>query len=167
MGNHFEQTISDLQAEIRVKEEELAAVKQTVNMLCDRAGRDQLYQIADIGSDAQLSQISSDTFYGQPLNSSIRSVLEMRRAAGNGPAKVREIYDTLVKGGYEFDAKNDDNAMRGLRISLGKSTHTFHKLPNGDYGLIEWYPAIKSRSSKNSDSNDESIKEGGDAVCDQ
>ena len=33
--------------------------------------------------------------------------------------------------------------MDSLRISLGKSSHTFHKLPNGQYGLLEWYPNVK------------------------
>lgn len=155
MTSHLDQTIADLQAEIRATEEELNAVKQTVNMLCLRAGRDELYVISEAGRDDQLDQIKSDTFYGQPLNSSVRKILEMRKAAGKGPAKVREIYDALCKGGYEFDAKNAENAMRGLRISLGKSSRDFHKLPNGEYGMTDWYPSVKvaKSSAKSADDN--------------
>lgn len=154
MSSHLDQTITDLQNEIRAKEDELNAVKQTVNMLCIRAGRDELYTISNSGIDEQLDHIKSDTFYGQPLNSSVRKILEMRKAAGNGPAKVREIFDALCKGGYEFDAKSDENAMRGLRISLGKSSRDFHKLPNGEYGMTEWYPAVKNAKTKSSTQED-------------
>lgn len=162
MSSHLDQTIADLQSEIRAKEVELNAVKQTVNMLCIRAGREELFVISESGHDDQLSQIKSDTFYGQPLNSSVRKILEMRKSAGKGPAKVREIFDALCKGGYEFDAKNDDNAMRGLRISLGKSSRDFHKLPNGEYGMTEWYPAVKNKSSKSGQDSDseQAVQEG-------
>jgi hypothetical protein len=54
----------------------------------------------------------------------------------------------MVKGGYHFEAKNDVNARRGLYISLAKNTTTFHKLPNGNYGLVAWYPAVREQRSK-------------------
>jgi len=145
MSTHLEQTIAGLQNEIRTKEEELHAIKKTVNMLSERAGGDPIYPDTNPrDSEPSLGLIQSDTFYGQALNSSIRKILTMRKAAGKGPAKVREIFDALQKGGYLFETKNDANAMRGLRISIGKSSRDFHKLPNGEYGLTEWYPAVKA-----------------------
>ena len=30
-------------------------------------------------------------------------------------------------------------------VSLTKNSQTFHKLPNGKYGLREWYPAVKDK----------------------
>lgn len=155
MPEHINRTIDDLVRKIRLKEEEIAGFKRTVNLLCDEAQRPPVYQPADLEvGGSQLESINSDTFYGQPLNTSIRRILQMRKAAGGGPASVRDIYDALAKGGYQFGGSNDANNIRGLRISLGKSTRHFHKLPNGSFGLAEWYPAVRSRKTK-SDGDDE------------
>ncbi len=37
--------------------------------------------------------------------------------------------------------------MNNLRISLGKSSHTFVKLPNGIFGLGEWYDIKKPKQA--------------------
>jgi len=167
MSRYIEQTIDDLLLEIKSKEQDLVAVKTTVNMLCERAGRSPVFSGPELTIDfIESNKIRSDSFYGTPLNSSVRAILEMRRAAGNGPASVREIYELLLKGGYVFEAKNDENSMRGLRITLGKSSHTFHKLPGGEYGLTEWYPDIKaSKSAAKSEhpqATNPTIQEGGE-----
>ena len=65
-----------------------------------------------------------------------------------GPASVSEIYEAMLAGGYEFEAKDADNAKRGLRISLTKSSATFTKLPQGKYGLREWYPTVKDPKAR-------------------
>lgn len=67
----------------------------------------------------------------------------MRRAQNLGAATNREIYDLLVTGGYEFDTKSEDIAQKSLRNSLAKNTALFHKLPNGQFGLLSWYPNVK------------------------
>ena len=79
----------------------------------------------------------------------------MRQATNQGPATVREIYETLTQGGYQFDAKDETNAMRGLRISLGKNTQKFHKLPNGVFGLVAWYPNLKVPQRGNATADEE------------
>lgn len=128
---------------IEEAEHRLAEQKRVVNGLCLTAGRAAVYQDVDKKTaTAQLGNIQPDQYYGQPLASAIRAILEMRRANGRGPATVREIYDTLCEGGFKFEAK-DENALRGLRQSLTKNSVTFHKLPNGSYGLLEWYPNAK------------------------
>ncbi len=133
--------ITGLVAVIEAAEEKLAEQKRVVNGLCLSAGRPILY--ADIErKTGDLIFIRTDEFYGQPLATAMRSVLEKKRAGGNGPATVREIYDALVSGGFKFEAK-DENALRGLRQSLTKNSAVFHKLPNGSYGLLEWYPNAK------------------------
>ena len=67
----------------------------------------------------------------------------MRRAQNLGAATNREIYDSLMAGGYEFDTKSEDIAQKSLRNSLAKNTALFHKLPNGQFGLLAWYPNVK------------------------
>jgi hypothetical protein len=52
----------------------------------------------------------------------------------------------MLQGGFRFDAKNDGTAKRALSVSLAKNTTTFHRLPNGNIGLTEWYPEAKTRS---------------------
>ena len=89
----------------------------------------------------------------------------MRKAMNMGPASVAEIYEALKSGGYQFDATNEDYAKRGVRHSLSKNTQTFHKLPNGDFGLIEWYPAIKKTKPAKNGSSADHVR-GGDADVD-
>jgi hypothetical protein len=75
--------------------------------------------------------------------------LERRAAADLGAASVDIIFAGMQAGGYLFDAKNDGTARRSLSISLAKNTSTFHRLPNGDFGLLEWYPNIPTRTRTN------------------
>jgi len=115
--------------------------KTTVNTLCGVAKRPLMYQI-DTPEQVAPSHIRPDQFYGQPLASAVRVILEMRKS--QGAAQVAEIYDALIKGGYQFQTKNDEVARQSLRNSLAKNTVTFHKLPNGRFGLLSWYPNAKA-----------------------
>lgn len=144
----YEVVVADLQVEVRNKEEEIAGLKRMVNQICGQQGMAPIYANTEVQADQGLASIQPDTFYGQALNTSLRRILEMRKAANLGPATVREFYEALVDGGYQFNTADSANASRGLRISLGKSTHTFHKLPNGSFGLLEWYPEIKERRNQ-------------------
>jgi len=138
----YDSIIEGLVKVIDEAEKKVAEQKRVVNGLCEAAGRPPLYQNIDTASSLNLGNIQSDQYYGQPLATAMRSILEMRKAIGRGPATVREIYDTLMQGGFKFEAK-DENALRGLRQSLTKNSAVFHKLPNGSYGLLEWYPNAK------------------------
>jgi hypothetical protein len=151
VSEHLQLSIADLQAQITADEQRLADDKRLVNRLCEKAGVPALYQIAE-SETAITAGIRADEFYGRPLATVIREVLQKRRAVNAGPAAVQDIYDALKSGGYAFNTKNDENAKRGLYISLSKNTGTFHKLPNGLYGLLEWYPdAPRQRETKNGD----------------
>lgn len=105
--------------------------------------------------------IRSDQFYGQPLAAAIRTILEMRRKQERGPATVNEIYGALIEGGFAFDTRNDENAKRGLRVSLTKNSVTFHKLPNGKYGLLDWYPGAKTKRPRSGTSTDAADDDNG------
>jgi hypothetical protein len=90
----------------------------------------------------------SDEFYGQPLSTVVRTILEKRRAANLGAASVAEIYDAMEQGGFSFGSSNSENAKRNLRISLTKNSAIFHRLPNNRYGLLEWYPNVREAKSR-------------------
>lgn len=143
VGEDFDPAIRSLQTMIEAEEEKLNGHKRTANSLCALAGKPLLYPDVDNASKSvRIGNIQPDQYYGQPLATAMRAILEMRKAVGRGPATVREIYDTLIQGGFKFEAK-DENALRGLRQSLTKNSAVFHKLPNGSYGLLEWYPNAK------------------------
>jgi|GEM_PF-841677 len=147
MSEHVSQTIQMIHGQIRDLERDLSEKKRMVNYLCGLAGQPPLYPESSLETSG-IRPIRSDEYYGQPLATAMRMVLERRQAGNLGPANVGEIYDALVAGGYKFDTKNQENAKRGLYNALTKNSTTFHKLQNGGYGLLEWYPGVKE--AKNS-----------------
>lgn len=154
MEAHLQKTVDDLLAKLKELEREAADTKRTINGLCALGKVDPMFPVVEVEQVA-VTSIKSDTFYGQPFATAATTYLRMRKAMNMGPASVAEIYEALKSGGYQFDATNEDYAKRGVRHSLTKNTQTFHKLPNGDFGLIEWYPAIKkTKPAKNGASGD-------------
>ena len=143
MSEHIRKTVADLAEDVRLKESEVSSLKKLINQLCDKAGMDHLYSGAEAESASKSSVLRSDQFYGQPLATAVRAILEMRKAAGKGAATVNEIHAALKEGGFNFNTKDDDNAKRNLRISLTKNATTFHRLPQGEWGMLEWYPNAK------------------------
>lgn len=151
----LDEVLGRIRQEVENLESELTAKKKMANSLSEMYGLDPLYSgVEEEGPKA----LRADEFYGQPLSTVVRKVLKRVGSAST----VRAIYETMVAGGFKFDAKNDDNAIRSLRISLTKNAATFHRLPNGTYGLLEWYPSVRGRSSTASSS--ESPKENTKAV---
>lgn len=141
MSKTVDQLIAEKTAEISADEAALLQKKEMVNMLCKADGRSPIFAIQDV--TAVPTRIRSDQFYGQPLASSVRTILEMRKQQDLGAATVNEIFDSLIAGGYEFDTKSDDIARKSLRNSLSKNNILFHKLPNGRFGMLAWYPNAK------------------------
>lgn len=146
-------TIKMVQQQVAELDQQLLEKKRMVNDLCKLAGRSPVYGDADLTSQSGSISRRPDEYYGKPQATVVRMILEKRHAAGLGAATVAEIYDEMVAGGYLFGGKNDDNNKRGLYISLGKNSATFHKLPNGTYGLLEWYPDVKVTRTKNGAAN--------------
>src|SRR6185312_9267671 len=101
-------------------------------------------EVTSASASIGLTQIKSDTFYGKKMQTAAREFLEMRKRADLSAAKPREIFDALKAGGFEFDTKDETTALISLRGALRKNSTTFHKLPNGEYGLRIWYPNAKA-----------------------
>jgi hypothetical protein len=146
MSDPIQLAITKLQAKLQEHERAASKTKMAINALCEASDLPPMYADADEERrDAVSLSIRSDQFYGQPLAAAIRIILEMRRKQDRGPATVNEIYASLLEGGFAFETKNEENAKRGLRVSLTKNSVTFHRLPNGKYGLLEWYPNAKPK----------------------
>jgi hypothetical protein len=148
-------TIEMVQGQIRGLESDLSEKKRMVNSLCSLIGRPAMYANTEpVGGSAV--GIRADEFYSRPLATVVRSILEKRQAIGLGAASLDELYEAMVQGGFRFEAKNDGTAKRSLSVSLAKNNTTFHRVPNGHIGLLEWYPdAKKSSNGKKDDAKDE------------
>jgi hypothetical protein len=143
MTKTLDQAIDEIVAKITALENEIRDQKKTVNTLCAVAGREELYQL-DAPEEAVPNRVRADQFYGQPLATAVRTILVMRKQQNLGAATINEIFEALSKGGYTFNTKTDDVGRASLRNSLSKNTVTFHKLPNGRFGLLSWYPNAKA-----------------------
>jgi hypothetical protein len=152
-----EQILGLLIERIMELEQRVNAYKASVNTLCEKDGLPPMFPNGGGGgskpaSDSAPSPIRPDmptairpgAFYGKKQQTAVRELLAMRKAAGgNGPAKPNEILEALKAGGYQVEAKTDEIALVGLRAMLRKRNTVFHKLPNGAWGLREWYPGAK------------------------
>lgn len=132
--------IDNAVAEVEKKQNELRQMMQAVNLFCAGMG------LAPRYTDAALmptgSAIRSGQFYGKPLATAVREFLDTR-PKGHA-ATPDEILVALERGGFNFDALawKEEFRLRSLTMSLAKNVVTFHRLPNGDFGLTAWYPDI-------------------------
>ena len=145
MSDHITKTIEDLKLKVSEHEEAARRTKHMVNELCIMAGADKIYADVDIPKAHKPTHLRGDEYYGKGQATAVREYLELRKSTNKGPATIDEIHDALSAGGYQFDAKL---GKRGMAIAIAKNTHTFHKLPNGKIGLMEWYPDVKESKSK-------------------
>jgi hypothetical protein len=158
MSSDLNAAIAALERSLSETERKANALRSAINTLCEEAGKPPKYpDIGETGEHLSVStQIQSDTFYGKKQSTAIRMYLEIRKSQGVGPATPREVFEALRTGGYQFETKNEITALIGLRALLRKNTVTFHKLPNGTYGLATWYPDAKAgRPSDDDDENEE------------
>jgi len=151
MSNHIMKTVEDLEIKLSEQVAAVNTTKKLINQLLEMTGASPRYLDIDAEQKNGVSlSVRSDQFYGRPQATSVREILEMRKALNKGPATLNDIYSALIEGGYASDTKNEDNAKRGLRNSIMKNVALFHKLPNGMFGLLEWYPNAKNVKQKNS-----------------
>lgn len=149
--------ISRLEQKLEAQLKDVAETKKAINLLLKMGGEPPRYTDIDSGGAVALA-VRSDMYYGQPLSSVVGDVLTRNKSAGGGAMSVNEIYDAMVKGGYKFETQSDDNAKRGLRISLTKNSTKFHRVPNGNWGLREWYPNVKAERVPIDDDNESGAK---------
>jgi hypothetical protein len=146
MTDAFAPAIAALERKLEELERKANELRAAINLLCAEGGNAPRYPEGGGGggrTPRAMAQIKSDRFYGKPLATGVREILEMRKAGEIGPATPREIFDALKQGGFQFEAKNDDIALVSLRATLRKNNRVFHRLPSGTYGLLSWYPNAK------------------------
>lgn len=134
-------------------EEEITAVNETkkmINALRKRNGEKPLFNDVDLPRSQNISR--PDIFYGKPFSTAAREFLDFRRRA----CSTDEILSGLEQGGFDFEAVGwkEKDRLRSLAISLAKNSAIFHRLPNGTFGLLSWYPDMakpKKEKEKNPD----------------
>lgn len=145
-----DETLAGIVAHVEALKKETVSAMQLANSYSTRKGWGTVFNnVESFDTGAAMARIRADEFYGQASATAMREILKKRRAAGNGPASVNEVYDTLLAGGFAFETDDVENRKRNLRISLSKNTAVFHRLPDGNrYGLCEWYPDVKTQSDE-------------------
>lgn len=144
MKEKLQPAIDALQQELAEQERKVNQTKALINRLCEAGGMPIMYADAGGGSQPSIASIRGDTFYGKSVTTAAREYLEMRKGANLGPASTRAIYDALVQGGFQFETTDANNAMTGIRAVMRKNSSIFHKLPNGEWGLLAWYERVKA-----------------------
>ena len=149
MDETMRSTIDTLMAKVDAKGKELAELKRTVNFLSKEAGGEPIYPDDQPMDQAGLGGISADRFYGKSPITAAREYLEMRGRA----VPPEEIVEALARGGFDFESQGwkKQDRVRSLAISLSKNSIIFHRLPNGTYGLVKFYPDIKKKKADQKD----------------
>jgi hypothetical protein len=167
MNDHISKTIEQAKGEIIKHEEAIIATKKLINQLCGFAGLPQEYQEAELQVPGVAPLIRRNVFFGRPLATCVREFLESRKEKHVKEATLDEILAVLKEGGFDLKKISDDadGIKRGVAITLAKNPQ-FHKLPNGDWGLLSWYPNVKrSKESKSSNDASEDEQEVGSDVA--
>jgi hypothetical protein len=163
MSDEIGPALARLQAKLQSHQEQVRKTKGAINALHQAFDKPPPYPEAE--QDETMRSIRPGQFYGQPLATCVRTILEMRRAAQLDAATVNEIFDALKEGGYAFEAKDDENAKSGLRQSLRKN-QIFHRIPSGQWGLLAWYPNARVQKDDHDEDDNTEAKKKSEAAAD-
>jgi hypothetical protein len=151
MDEALQKAIELIESQLKPIEEQANAKKRLINQLCEAGGEEPRYPNAEpVGAASFSTKIRGDQFFGHPLATSVKWILERRKASGKSSIALVELCDILELGGYDFDNKDKVVARRNVAITLSKNP-AFMKVPaNGEIGLAEWYPNAKKAKPKTS-----------------
>ena len=102
-------------------------------------------QLAELKS-AQTIRIRRDLFFGMRLSTAVQKYLQMRGEATDPD----EILRVLREGGFTTHSlgSSEDEQLANLTSTLWKNAKTFHRLPNGAFGLVTWYANILNATKR-------------------
>lgn len=135
--------VEELEKQLQEELQKAHTTKKLINSLLRRMGKPDRY--TDTG-EIGLGPVRSDMYYGKPLATAAQMVLERFQHA----TSAQDILKALEDGGFDFRPMewSEKMRLRNLAISLAKNTKTFHKLPNGTFGLRNWYDEATINASK-------------------
>jgi hypothetical protein len=165
MDEAIKAVIQKYEAQLAPILEQLAPLQDQANRIKDRING--LYELeGENGPYPEATSIKSDyvprgiprgtllsrkdQFFGKPLATVVKEILEWRAKENLGAIPLDDLYELMNQGSYGFEGKDDSTKKRILASSLGKNP-AFIRLPNsGDIGLAEWYPSAKRGRPKSS-----------------
>lgn len=106
-------------------------------------------------------------FYNKPFSTAVRMILTARYEAigvDQAPASVDDIHSALMDGSFSFETSGADAQKNSIRISLGKNSATFVRLPNSElFGLPEWYGKKPGKPGRKAAAGSSEAASSGDA----
>jgi hypothetical protein len=117
-------------AEVQAKIEELRTTLMTLLRLQAEHGGS-LGSTTPRGTD---TEISHDTFFNMTIGEAAKKYLSMVKTTKS----TADIAEGLERGGLKHSSKDFATTVRSI---LGPR-EDFTRVPNGDWGLTEWYPGI-------------------------
>src|SRR5688572_2153630 len=107
MPDQVDAMIAAWQLKLEELERQAARIKSTINQALDLEGRPPLYTDADLQpSSASHVPVRNDEFFGKPLATAVRMVLDRRHAMKQGAASQDELYSALIAGGFDFEDRS-------------------------------------------------------------
>lgn len=144
MDEKLNAAVEVLMEQLKEQVKTVADTKRTINALLRQMNKEPLFQDT-LPESIYNVKVRRDEYYGKPFATAAQMFLQRRKEAMSGD----EILKGLEEGGFHFDALGwrEDDRLRSLAISLAKNTAVFHRLPNGTFGLSEWYQNISKPES--------------------
>jgi hypothetical protein len=149
--NNLEAAIGDLTEKLQKQMNDVSETKRAINVLLRMVGKEPMFPDESPEQVGAALNIEPDQYYGRPLATCVQEYLENRRkTTGKKAIQVEDILTALTQGGFDFKAQGwrDNDRLRSLSISLAKNTKVFHRLPNGWFGLLSWYPDVVAKKEQ-------------------
>jgi len=126
--NPYDAAIADLEARIRNMQITLDTLRQL------RGQGDGPGVTGPVTNVRGESEVQHDTFFGMTIADAVRKYLTMMKTTKS----TAEIAAALELGGLKHSSKDFPTTVRSI---LG-ARENFLRVPNGDWGLVEWYPGM-------------------------
>jgi hypothetical protein len=161
MANPLSAAVDALEDQLREQLEEVAGTKKLINSLLKKMDEPARYEDVSVGVSGSMR---ADEYYGKTVTGAVQMFLERVHRA----VTAEDITRGLEQGGFDFKPLGwtDAARVRNIAISVAKNPRTFHKLPNGTWGLTEWYPGVvppKAKSAPVADSGTPEKTEGAES----
>ncbi len=88
------------------------------------------------------TKIHPDTFFQHTPGEAAKKYLKMM---GNRARHLDEIYEALIKGGFQIDGRRDKEKRRALYKALVRNTAEFVLVSTSTFGLVEFYPTEQAK----------------------
>jgi|SRR5471030_57258 hypothetical protein len=124
----YDAAIADVEARIRSMQMALETLKQ----LRASALGEPISPTTNVSRSGD-SEVQHDSFFGMTIADAARKFLTMKKATN----PTGDIASALEQGGLKHSSKDFNTTVRSV---LGQQREIFLRVPNGDWGLVEWYP---------------------------